>query len=315
MKNVTKTNAFFAFIVVFYLLISYTVALAPNMVPETLKLFLVDIIFMVPCVLYVFWMKPDTVKDISYGAVSFGTILKVIVMIYLLLPMMTFINGVSSIFVDNEVVTMLDETSKNPLWLQLAGMALAPAIVEEFVFRGLIFHGLKKRNPFWAIIISSLLFGAIHMNVNQFLYAFAMGIFFSLITYATGSMWPSTIMHFIYNAQSVILSYVIINYFSDTLDTETVTATITSESDKFAMINAYLIVYGFLLVIAVLGCYLAVKMYFSICRKNRGEENVKRIFTKSGRSTFDESQGKFIDGYFMFAVGLCILYMILNEIG
>ncbi len=315
MKNVTKTNALFAFIVVFYLLISYTVALFPNAFSGTLRLFLVDIVFLVPCILYVFWMKPDTVKDISYGMVSAGTWIKLIGMIYLLLPMLMFINGLSSIFVENKVVDMLDETTQNPLWLQLAAMALAPAIVEEFVFRGLIFHGLKKRNPFWAIIISAFLFGAIHVNVNQFLYAFAMGVFFAMITYATGSMLPSTVMHFIYNAQSIILSYVITNYFPEALGTGDTTAVVAGETDKLAMLNAYLIVYGVLLVIAVLGCYLSVKLYFSICKKNRGEENVKRIFTKDGRKNFDESQGRFIDGYFMFSVGLCILYMILNEIG
>ena len=314
MKNVTKTNALFAFIVVFYLLISYVVALAPNMVPDSFSLVLGEIILLLPCVLYVFWMKPDTVKDISYGAVSFGTILKVVVITYLLWPMMMFINGVSSIFVENNVVDVMDTVSVYPLWLQLATMALLPAIVEEFVFRGLIFHGLKKRNPFWAIMISAFLFGMVHMNVNQFLYAFAMGVFFAMIAYATNSMWPSMIMHFIYNAQSIILSYIIANNFSDMLESEE-TAVVTEEIDMMAMINAYLIVYGFLLVVAVVGCYLAVKVYFSICRKNRGEENVKRIFKKPFRSTFDESQGKFIDGYLIFSVGLCILYMIINEIG
>ncbi len=314
MKNVTKTNALFAFIVVFYLLVGYVIALVPNMVPDSIRLVLGEIILLLPCILYVFWMKPDTVKDISYGPVSIGTILKVVVITYLLWPMMMFINGLSSIFVDNQVVDAMEQVSVYPLWLQIVAMALAPAIVEEFVFRGLIFHGLKKRNPFWAIIISALLFGAIHMNVNQFLYAFAMGVFFAMITYATNSMWPSMLMHFIYNAQSVILSYILSKNFSDVLESET-TATVTKEIDVMAMINAYLIVYGFLLVIAIIGCYLASKVYFSICRKNRGEENVKRIFKKPFRTTFEESQGKFIDGYLIFSVGLCILYMIINEIG
>jgi len=314
-KNVTKTNALFAFIVVFYLFCSYLLAALPWSLPFSFQQVLPEIILLMPCILYVFWMKPDTVKDISYGAVSFGTILKVIVITYLLMPTMMFINGLSSMFVDNKVVDLMTEVMERPLWFKIATMALAPAIVEEFVFRGLIFHGLKKRNPLWAIIISALFFGAIHMNFNQFLYAFVMGTFFTMITYATGSMWPSMLMHFIVNGQSVVLSHLIMKYGADMLETAETTSAVTTEVDEAAMINAYLIVYGTLLFIAIIGLFLASKVYFSICRKNRGEENVKRIFKKPYRNTFDDSQGKFIDGYFILAVGLCILHMVLGEIG
>lgn len=318
MKNVTKTNALFAFIVVFYLFCSYLIsalhAYDVLVIPDRIMQFLPEVIILLPCILYVFWMKSDTVKDISYGPVSAGTLLKTVGITYLLLPMMMFINGISSMFVDNKVVDALDQISSYPLWFKVTTMAVVPAIVEEFIFRGLIFHGFKKCNPFWAIIVSALLFGMMHMNLNQFLYAFAMGIMFALMTYATNSMWPSMLMHFIYNAQSVVLSHLITKYASDMLETtETVTA--TGEVNTVAMINSFIIVYGGLLLIVILGIYLASKLYFSICRKNRGEENVKRIFKMPYRNQFDESQGKFVDGYFVFSVGLCILYMIINEIG
>ena len=216
MKNVTKTNALFAFIVVFYLFCSYLISAlhAYNVIiiPDRVMQFLPEIVLLIPCIAYILFMKPETVKDVSYGFVSVGTIFKVIAIIYLLLPTMMFINGVSSMFVDNKVVGALEQISAYPLWFKVMTMAVIPAVVEEFIFRGLIFHGLKRRNPFWAIIISALLFGAMHMNFNQFLYAFAMGVVFSMITYATGSMWPSMIMHFVYNAQSVIMSHILMNY-------------------------------------------------------------------------------------------------------
>lgn len=316
MKNVTKTNALFAFIVVFYLFMSYVVSALGAYgatIPGYVLQILPEIILLIPCIVYIMWMKPETVKDISYGAVSFGTVIKVIGITYLLQPLMMLINGVSSMFVDNKVVDVLEYVTQYPLWFRLVAMALIPAFVEEFVCRGLIFHGLKRRNPFWAIVISGLFFGLLHMNINQFLYAFVMGMCFAMITYATGSMWPAMIMHFIYNAQSVILSHFIMKYASDMLEASQSVA-VTGEVDKSAMLMANLIVYGGLLAVAAVGVYLARMLFFSICKKNRGVENVKRIFRKPFRQTFDESQGKFIDGYFVFAVGLCILYMILNEI-
>ena len=316
MKNVTKTNALFAFIVVFYLFCSYLISVLGAFdinIPQYVLQFLPHVILLIPCLVYIVWMKPETVKDISYGAVSAGTVLKIIVLTYLLMPTMTFINGVSSMFVENKVVEALDVVFRYPLWFRLLTMALIPAVVEEFICRGLIFHGLKKRNPFWAVIISALFFGVLHMNINQFLYAFAMGVFFALITYATNSMWPSMLMHFIYNAQSVILSHLLMTYASDMMEVSETVA--TEEINTAAMIVAYLMVYGTLFVIAIVGLVLAVLLYLNISKKNRGEESVKRIFKKPFRTTFDESQGKFIDGYFILAVGLCVLHMILTEIG
>lgn len=318
MKNVTKTNAFFAFVVVFYLFCSYLISALGRfgiIIPDYVLQFLPQVILLVPCLLYVVWMRPETVKDVSYGAVSAGTILKVIGITYLILPTMMFINGVSSMFVENKVVDAMDRLFQYPLWFRIVTMALLPAIVEEFIFRGLIFNGLKRRNPFWAIIVSGFLFGAMHMNINQFLYAFVMGVFFSLVAYATGSMWPTMIMHFIYNAQSVILSHILMTYAGDMLEASEDAATVAGEVDMLTMAVAYVMVYGTILVIALVGLVLAALVYISLCKKNRGWESVKRIFVKPYRTTFDEGQGKFIDGYFVVAVGLCILHMIINEIG
>lgn len=313
MKNVTKTNVLFAFMIVFYLLMVYVIRLVPAGVFSTnVLLALPEFILLIPCLVYILWLKPETVKDISYGAVSIGTFFKVILFAYLLYPMMMFLNGISSIFVENNVASTLDLISGNPLWLNLLLIAVIPAVVEEFIFRGLIFNGLKRRNPFRAIIISAFLFGLMHMNINQFLYAFAMGIFFAMIAYATGSMWPSMIMHFIYNGQSVILTHVITKYFPGSLDAASAEATIEGVPSS-VMFTSYLIVYGFLFVFAAGGVALAILLYFNICKKNRGVENVKRIFKKPFRSQYDDSQGKFVDGYFIFAVGLCILYMLMGE--
>ena len=318
MKNVTKTNAFFAFVVVFYLFCSYLISALGSfgiIIPDYVLQFLPQVILLVPCLLYVVWMRPETVKDVSYGAVSFGTIIKVIGITYLILPTMMFINGVSSMFVENKVVDAMDRIFQYPLWFRIVTMALLPAVVEEFIFRGLIFNGLKRRNPLWAIIISGFLFGAMHMNINQFLYAFVMGVFFAFVAYATGSMWPTMIMHFIYNAQSVILSHILMTYAGDMLEASENAAAVAGEVDMLTMAVAYVMVYGTILVIALVGLVLAALVYMSLCKKNRGWESVKRIFVKPYRTTFDESQGKFIDGYFAVAVGLCILRMIIVEIG
>ena len=90
------------------------------------------------------------------------------------------------------------------VFMLLAGI-IAP-IFEEFMVRGLIFSELKQYGNGLAIFVSAIIFGAYHGNFNQFFYATAIGIALGYITYATGGILASTIIHAIINMLSVISS-------------------------------------------------------------------------------------------------------------
>ena len=71
------------------------------------------------------------------------------------------------------------------LLLLVYSVILAP-VIEETVFRGLVFRYARHAMPFWfANILQAALFGFVHMNLVQGIYAFAMGLF--LGGYATGT--------------------------------------------------------------------------------------------------------------------------------
>lgn len=86
---------------------------------------------------------------------------------------------------------------------------LATGIVEEMVFRGMIMGCIEKKFGIMAsILVPSVLFGAIHIignsldfiSIIQLLVAGSIvGILFSLITYESGSIWNSAIVHGIWN--------------------------------------------------------------------------------------------------------------------
>lgn len=98
-----------------------------------------------------------------------------------------------------------------PLWLefliQVGLIAVLPAICEEFLHRGLLLHGTKQIGVRKAMLISSLMFGLLHFNINQFFYAFVLGLLMSLVVVITKSIYPSMIIHFTNNAISVYLTY------------------------------------------------------------------------------------------------------------
>ena len=91
------------------------------------------------------------------------------------------------------------------LVLELIGSAILSPIMEELVFRGIVFGNLRKLTGLWkSVFLSALLFGLIHFNIVQFVYAFLLGIVLALFMYKSGHMYAAMIGHITANAFAVI---------------------------------------------------------------------------------------------------------------
>lgn len=85
----------------------------------------------------------------------------------------------------------------------LVTVIVAP-IVEEVVFRGLIFSRLKKAMNVWvAIVISSLLFGLMHGQLLWVIYAFVFGMLLAIIAERLNTIGASIILHMAFNLVGV----------------------------------------------------------------------------------------------------------------
>lgn len=92
--------------------------------------------------------------------------------------------------------------------VSLLVIALAPAICEEMLFRGLILHSLKERYKIAsAIFITAALFGFYHMSLVKFIPTGLLGLALCYVVWRTGSIYPAMLMHFLNNAYSVIIIY------------------------------------------------------------------------------------------------------------
>ncbi|MBP5404830.1 MAG: CPBP family intramembrane metalloprotease [Clostridia bacterium] len=86
--------------------------------------------------------------------------------------------------------------------------AALPAVFEEFTHRGVLLSGLEDRgSEYTAVILSALLFGLMHENPAQMIYATFGGILFALVVLKTGSILPAMVAHFANNAVAVFLDY------------------------------------------------------------------------------------------------------------
>ena len=103
----------------------------------------------------------------------------------------------------------LDTGSISGLSINLLMIAVLPALGEEFVFRGILLRLLKEwtKNIHFAVIISAILFSAMHLQFYGFLPRMMLGVVLGCLFVWSGSIWLPVFVHFTNNAAAVIASY------------------------------------------------------------------------------------------------------------
>ncbi len=105
-----------------------------------------------------------------------------------------------------QLFAAIPKTAFNTALLFFAGAILAP-IVEEVLFRGLLQKSLAQKMPFWAaIILSALVFGAVHYDYYAFPVLAMMGAIFGLLYHLTGSLRVTILAHLINNSAALLLT-------------------------------------------------------------------------------------------------------------
>ncbi len=88
--------------------------------------------------------------------------------------------------------------------------AIIPALTEEALFRGFFQRSLEEKlKPIWAILISGISFGIIHMNPIDLIPLILIGIYLAALAYYTGSLWIPILAHFLNNFWALNVMYII----------------------------------------------------------------------------------------------------------
>ncbi len=92
--------------------------------------------------------------------------------------------------------------------LAIVATALVAPVVEEVIFRGLVYTRLQRALPGWlAVVLSAAIFGVCHGELVWFTYAFLLGTVFALVVRATGSILPGMLMHVAFNSCNEVLMF------------------------------------------------------------------------------------------------------------
>lgn len=210
------------------------------------------------------------------------------------------------LFAENRVQTISQEMISNPFLVNLLLLAVLPAISEEFVFRGVLFHTYRKSSVLYGVVLSGIIFGLMHLNFNQFSYAFVLGIIFALLIEATGSIYSTMIAHFIINGYSVVMLENQEKLLGNSLQ--------SSQQLQSQITPEYLViiiaVYG---MIAVGTTVLAIGVYLWIVKHCNRVNHMKAVFMiRKGKDRFDIKRAISIP--LVISILICLMYMTAVEV-
>ncbi len=249
------------------------------------SIFLSQALIFLPGFLYCKRKETGIREFLPYRKINIASVVLVIICTYLMYPLIIVLNAISMIFTTSGSTAVMDMMQGQSFILSLLFTAALPACVEEFIFRGVLFQTYKKSRMFPAILLSGFLFGCAHMNLNQFVYAFALGIYLAFLVEATGSIFSSMIAHFTLNGTSVAMTF-FLPILYDQLGIE---QEMSVQAGGFAanMENSELLLFlmGITIwgIIAVGTTCAAVGIYIAICKINHRWDYVKHMFSGGTR--------------------------------
>ncbi|MBC8319836.1 MAG: CPBP family intramembrane metalloprotease [Bacteroidetes bacterium] len=186
-------------------------------------------IFILPVFFYTFLVSNSSFKYLSVNkAPMLISILVGGLVIYTILPtnnyldelnrnmnLPDFLSGIEDWMQEKEnkarklTEILLSTSSITGLTINIIIVAIIPAIGEELLFRGLLlklFNELAK-NIHIAVLVSAIIFSAIHFQFYGFLPRLMLGMILGYLYVFTANLWVPIFVHFLNNASSTIIYY------------------------------------------------------------------------------------------------------------
>ena len=79
-------------------------------------------------------------------------------------------------------------------------------MIEEYIFRWKFLNRLRRFGDKAAITYTALMFGLMHGNVTQFLYAAVIGVVLGYVAVKTGRMRYNCLLHILINSWSLVIA-------------------------------------------------------------------------------------------------------------
>ncbi|MBR4719486.1 MAG: CPBP family intramembrane metalloprotease [Lachnospiraceae bacterium] len=314
-RDVKRVNVFFLSLVLLHIAASVVVSMlsiSAVKIGTFGTLMFTQLLIMVPSFIFLILFRCDLSEWVPLKKLRSGTVALVILFTFMIMPFIGLINVFSQLFTTNTAVEMSGGFMEMPVVVTVIVVGFFGPFCEEFTFRGIIFSGLRKQGyVFAAAVMSAVFFGLMHLNLNQLSYTLVLGVMFSLLVEATGSIWGSIISHAVINTWNVLLMIIF-----DKMDTMS-NADLYSMSRELITTDMKLESMGILLVLSVLGVAAATGTFIAICRNEGRFDNVISMFYKPEQGGVEAKESASsvrlvtLSGY--IAIGICLFVIFFLE--
>lgn len=207
MKKVLRANTYFLIIILLQLFLPIHLMFKWFNITDTKLMLLIShiITFIFPAIIYLVITRQSAKDVLKLNKLYFKDTLLIILLAFVYQPIMTFFSLLSQFFFENEIGNFVTGIVNSPYIILLLLIAVLPAVTEEITIRGIVLSGYEDKNIYLSCIITGLLFGIMHLDPQQFLYAAVLGFVLALVVRITNSIFASALIHFFINGTSITL--------------------------------------------------------------------------------------------------------------
>lgn len=213
MTETKRTNRFALLFFLYFIGVSVALASIPALavLSDSEYMLLAQLLcFLPPLLLYFKVTKKDAKKVLRLNPLGWKNILLILSFGISIQPLMSLLSYAMALFFPNPVEQSVGGIQSSGFLLSLLSVAIIPALLEETFSRGILLSGYVFLGKWKAAFASALLFGLLHLNPQQFPYAFVVGFLFCFLVERTDSLFASILPHMVINATTIF------SIFSDT---------------------------------------------------------------------------------------------------
>lgn len=193
----------------FWLAYKYGLSQIPFIKDNILALNIVSkVVLVIPAAVFLFAKKINVPENLGIHRLSWFNVRMSICALLCCYPTVGVLNLISTYFVRNKVDEIMPELMKLGFVPCFLFVAVIPPLIEEMIYRGIIYRSYSQYSVIGGALLSGLCFGLMHLNLNQMPYAFFTGCIFALMDEATGSVLSSLLMHITMNGISTVSNFV-----------------------------------------------------------------------------------------------------------
>lgn len=306
--QIKKANWFMLLVIVLPVAVQLLFSICPVALPMWLALMMGELLILACILCYCGMTRTESLwKRIPHRKLSGKVLFWIALYTLLMWPLTIVCNLVSQLLVQNTALQLMDTVGELPFSVLFFAIAILPPIIEELGFRGILLQNYRESGVWSGILLSALLFGLMHMNLNQMLYAVVIGILLALLVEATDSIFSSMWMHFLINGSNMTMMYLDMQSSDrSTQDAEAVLAELGISMETYLVIAIVLF-----LIMAVIGIALAIPVYRRIARLSGREGYVNALWKGNVRPARKDRR---ITIPLVVAIAGSVLYIVMDTL-